>query len=102
MLKVAKLSICIKHEPARFHNPTGEPGGHELAAGESADPGLAEPGRKEPVLDAGGLDRTFWSCERLAGITAGVVSHRVSPDAGSDWLEGILLMAADVILGAGM
>jgi Ca2+:H+ antiporter len=47
------------------------------------------------------LDLSFNIYELVAVITAVVVSNLVSLDGRSDWLEGVLLLAAYVILAAG-
>ncbi|MEB3321360.1 MAG: calcium/proton exchanger [Synechococcaceae cyanobacterium] len=47
------------------------------------------------------LDLRFEIYELVAVITAVVVSNLVSLDGRSDWLEGVLLLAAYVILAAG-
>jgi Ca2+:H+ antiporter len=47
------------------------------------------------------LDLSFNVYELVAVITAVVVSNLVSLDGRSDWLEGVLLLAAYVILAAG-
>jgi Ca2+:H+ antiporter len=47
------------------------------------------------------LDLSFNVYELVAVITAVVVSNLVSLDGRSDWLEGVLLLAASVILAAG-
>ena len=47
------------------------------------------------------LDLRFEIYELVAVITAVVVSNLVSLDGRSDWLEGVLLLAAYLILAAG-
>jgi Ca2+:H+ antiporter len=47
------------------------------------------------------LDLNFQLYELMAIATAVVVSNLVSLDGRSDWLEGVLLLAAYVILAAG-
>jgi Ca2+:H+ antiporter len=47
------------------------------------------------------LDLNFQIQELVAIVTAVVVSNLVSLDGRSDWLEGVLLLAAYVILAAG-
>jgi Ca2+:H+ antiporter len=47
------------------------------------------------------LDLNFQIYELVAIATAVVVSNLVSLDGRSDWLEGVLLLAAYVILAAG-
>jgi Ca2+:H+ antiporter len=47
------------------------------------------------------LDLSFNLFELVAVITAVVVSNLASLDGRSDWLEGVLLLAAYVILAAG-
>jgi Ca2+:H+ antiporter len=47
------------------------------------------------------IDLHFEIYELVAIITAVVVSNLVSLDGRSDWLEGVLLLAAYVILAAG-
>jgi Ca2+:H+ antiporter len=47
------------------------------------------------------IDLNFGTSEIVAIITAVVVSNLVSLDGRSDWLEGVLLLAAYVILAAG-
>ncbi|MEB3264976.1 MAG: calcium/proton exchanger [Synechococcus sp.] len=47
------------------------------------------------------LDLSFNLYELVAVITAVVVSNLISLDGRSDWLEGVLLLAAYVILAAG-
>nr|WP_259737595.1 calcium/proton exchanger [Synechococcus sp. CS-1329] len=48
------------------------------------------------------LDLSFEIYELVAVITAVLVSNLVSLDGRSDWLEGVLLLAAYVILAAGL
>ncbi|MCP9841844.1 calcium/proton exchanger [Synechococcus sp. J7-Johnson] len=48
------------------------------------------------------LDLSFELYELVAVITAVLVSNLVSLDGRSDWLEGVLLLAAYVILAAGL
>jgi Ca2+:H+ antiporter len=47
------------------------------------------------------IDLSFSISQMVAIITAVVVSNLVSLDGRSDWLEGVLLLAAYVILAAG-
>ncbi len=47
------------------------------------------------------IDLSFDVYELVAVITAVVVSNLVTLDGRSDWLEGVLLLAAYLILGAG-
>jgi Ca2+:H+ antiporter len=47
------------------------------------------------------LDLSFNLFELVAVITAVIVSNLISLDGRSDWLEGVLLLAAYVILAAG-
>jgi Ca2+:H+ antiporter len=47
------------------------------------------------------IDLHFELYELVAIITAVVVSNLVSLDGRSDWLEGVLLLAAYIILAAG-
>jgi Ca2+:H+ antiporter len=60
-----------------------------------------------PLLELSGpllghpIDLHFELYELVAIITAVVVSNLVSLDGRSDWLEGVLLLAAYVILAAG-
>ncbi|MCX5930842.1 MAG: hypothetical protein NTW83_03160 [Cyanobacteria bacterium] len=48
------------------------------------------------------LDLSFEIYELVAVITPVLVSNLVSLDGRSDWLEGVLLLAAYVILAAGL